>query len=143
MEKRGLTQADVVRRSEMAGYSISQSQLWRIATGERLAGPDACISIAVALRIPREEVFRARGWLRGEPEDLINPDAAPQVKHAINRLQGLPQGSQERAATAIDALLDAMEAEIRRNDPELAARVDRKLSNEQQEAEDANNGLHG
>lgn len=141
LNRRGWNHSDLVRRSEETGYAISQSQFWRIMNEERQAGPDACISIAVALGISREEVFRARGWLLREADQIVRPEAGPEVRQAVSRLQDLPQGSQERAAFALDALLDAMEAEIRRNDPELAARIDNKLSDEQQVGQAANNGL--
>lgn len=53
---RDWTQADLARRSR-----VSQTHLSRIVNGSRKPGPEALVSIARALRIQPEEVFRQAG----------------------------------------------------------------------------------
>lgn len=65
LNKRDWTYTELARRSGVAPAQIS-----RIANGSRGAGPDLCIAMAKGLDLPREEVFRARGWLLYESEDL-------------------------------------------------------------------------
>ena len=64
MNKRNLTQADLVRLSGLTSAAIS-----RIMTGSRGAGPEACLAIARALDLPEEEVFRRAGLLSAKNED--------------------------------------------------------------------------
>ena len=67
MNKRNLTQADLVRLSGLTSAAIS-----RIMTGSRGAGPEACLAIARALDLPEEEVFRHAGLLSPKTEDAPN-----------------------------------------------------------------------
>lgn len=64
LDNRGWTQADLANRTKVAAGSIS-----RIMTGARNPGPDFCKSVAKALDIPQETVFRAAGLLDPLPED--------------------------------------------------------------------------
>ncbi len=105
MTERGLSQAEVSKRSKMAGHYIDQSTLSRIITGERNAGPEACIAIAAGLNLPREEVFRARGWLLNEPEVVIEPEMAPRTVGLARRVSSFPPAIREQ-------LLDALEAVV-------------------------------
>lgn len=75
LNKRGWSQRELVRRSDEYGNKISKTQLTNILLGKRNAGPDSCIAIAQTLELPRETVFRARGWLSKEPEDIFLPKA--------------------------------------------------------------------
>lgn len=77
LDKRGWSQNELVRRSQEFENRISQTQLSNILLGKRHAGPDSCIAIAQTLGLPRETVFRARGWLLREPEDVFPPGAEP------------------------------------------------------------------
>lgn len=56
LKTRDWTQADLARRSR-----VSQTHLSRIMNDMRKPGPDALVSIARALRIPPEDVFRQAG----------------------------------------------------------------------------------
>lgn len=58
MKQRQINNAELARRSE-----VTTGQISRVVTGSRGAGPELCIAIATGLNLPREEVFRARGWL--------------------------------------------------------------------------------
>jgi transcriptional regulator with XRE-family HTH domain len=109
MERRGWDQSELSRRSEAAGYFISHSQLSRILAGDRQAGPDACIAIAHALRIPREEVFRARGWLLREPNMVIPADTDPHALQIAEMLSDLPEDVRKEAIAALRATVEAMQ----------------------------------
>lgn len=105
MDERGLDQSELSRRAKQAGYPVAATHLSRILNTERQAGPDACIAIAYALGISREEVFRARGWLLREPEQMFPPGADPKLValgRAVSQLPGRIRAS----------VLDAWEASL-------------------------------
>lgn len=105
MDRLGLDQSELARRSVQSGYPIAANSVSRILSTERQAGPDACISIAYALGIPREEVFRARGWLLRAPEEIFPPGAAPKLVALGRAVSQLPNRIQ-------DSVLDAWEASL-------------------------------
>ena len=105
LKQRDMDQTELSRRAEMMGYPIARNSVSRILSGERDAGPDACIAIAYGLGVSREEVFRARGWLLKEPEVLIQPDADPRLVKIVRGLTSLEGVLYERAITGVDALV--------------------------------------
>lgn len=107
LHTRGWGQSDLVRQARMAGHSLSSGQLSHILGKTRQAGPETCIAIAEALHLPREEVFRARGWLLTEPNQVVSPGAPPEVAELMRRLETLPLDKERQIATAFNALLDA------------------------------------
>lgn len=106
--ERNWDQSELARRATMAGYRISSTQISRIVSGDRKAGPDACISIAHALGIPREEVFRARGWLIKPSNIPQEPILAPAMAEVVREIKSLPQRAQELAAYPLKAQLDTL-----------------------------------
>lgn len=106
--KRGWDQSEVAKRAQMTGYYISKTQVSRIINGDRQAGPDACIAIAHALGLSREEVFKARGWLLTASEDPVQPNMTPQVAEVIRQLLRLPQDTQELVVYPLKAQLDTI-----------------------------------
>lgn len=98
LQKRGITQGELARRAGKSGYKISRSQITYILKGSSQAGPDACIAIAHGLDLPREEVFRARGWLLREPQEVIPPSATPSAAKLIRTLTNLDNQSQAMIA---------------------------------------------
>jgi transcriptional regulator with XRE-family HTH domain len=64
LDRRSMSQADLARLSGLTTAGIS-----RIMTGQRKAGPEACASIARALDLPPETVFRAAGLLPPKKEE--------------------------------------------------------------------------
>jgi hypothetical protein len=105
LHKLGWSQTDLVNSSTLAGYPISQAQLSRIITGARQAGPDACIAIAHALELSREEVFRARGWLFRE---LLEPMAIdPRAERLIRTLSEMPFESREITLDVIESVVES------------------------------------
>lgn len=64
MEARGWSQAELARRA-----NTSRSAINGLLSGWRGPGPDLARSIAHALKLPDETVFRAAGLLPPKPED--------------------------------------------------------------------------
>mgnify|MGYP000704688879 CR=1 FL=1 len=108
LTKREWDQYEILRRAKMSGYRISHAQVSRIINGTRKAGPDACIVIAHALGVPREDVFRARGWLQEPSDPQQSTVLSPPIVEVINLLKGLPQGTQELVAPSLKAHLDTV-----------------------------------
>lgn len=106
LDERGWLQSDLARHATMAGYKLSSGQLSYILSGERGAGPEACIAIAYALGISRDEVFRARGWLLREAEPVVPPSTAPEVANVARRLQALPANERAQVAQVIEGILN-------------------------------------
>lgn len=78
LEKRDWSQADLARRS-----GVSTAQIARILSGERGIGAASLQSIAKALKIPSETIYRAAGLLPpvSEEEALIQ-----EIMHDFNEL---------------------------------------------------------
>lgn len=83
MEKRGLDQAELARRAELTSGTVSN-----VLNGNRQAGPDFCIAIARALGLPREEVFRARGWLLSSGTSASDDPALLELVTELDELPG-------------------------------------------------------
>ena len=65
LQKRGWRQADLAHQSGLAEATLS-----RILSGDRTAGPDACVALARAVDVPPERVFRLAGLLPPAPPEL-------------------------------------------------------------------------
>lgn len=105
LQQRDMDQTDLARRAEMAGHPIARNSVSRILSGNRDAGPDACIAIAYGLGVSREAVFRARGWLLTEPEMVVLPDTDPRLVKIVRGLTSLEGVLYERAIAGVDALV--------------------------------------
>lgn len=80
------------RPSELAkAAGLYQSTLWKVLNRERAAGADVCTSLARALRLPPEIVFRQAGLLPPLPEE---PDAQ-QVTKCLDYYKRLPSRVRE------------------------------------------------
>ena len=101
--KRQWDQKDLLSR--MKDHQISQGQLSRIIKGTRQAGPEACIAIAHALEISREEVFIVRGWLLREFE---SPSLDPRALELAKEVSSLPVKTRELALEIIEPVLGSM-----------------------------------
>lgn len=71
LDQRGWLQAELVNRAKQKGLRLTSAQVSRVLNREQKAGIKTCLAIAEALDIPREEVFRARGWLLPLPENQV------------------------------------------------------------------------
>lgn len=106
LHKRGWSQSDLVKHSQIVGYPISQAQLSRIITGIRQAGPEACIAIAHALGVSRQEVFRARGWLFRELRE--GPEIDPRAERLAREVSALPFESREMVLDVMEPVLSSI-----------------------------------
>lgn len=108
LKVRGWSQSDLVRSVRQQEHKIAASQLSFLLNETRLPTPKTCIAIAAGLGIPREEVFRARGWLEYKTDDLTPPAAKPHVAKLINDLTSLEDDTQEKVVEVLQVNLDTM-----------------------------------
>lgn len=71
LQVRGWDQAELSRRG-----GLSRSQISKMLSGERLAGPNTCRALARAFHIPVEEVLRRSGNL---PKSQRGPEGADEL----------------------------------------------------------------
>ena len=90
MNKRGFSQAELARRS-----NVSQSAISLVLSGQRKPGEDLCRAIAHTLGYPPETVFRAAGILPPAK------DRTPEIDAVIEAMNDLPLSWQ--AMIAADA----------------------------------------
>jgi transcriptional regulator with XRE-family HTH domain len=100
LNKRLWTHAELARRCY-----VQTTQISRVIARKRKAGPDLCIAIAKGLNLPREEIFRARGWLLREPEKVFEPNVDPRAEELAKQVSTLPFESQEMTLDAMEAML--------------------------------------
>ncbi len=112
LNKREWSQSDLRKRMQEAGYNISQGQLSHIYNGTREASPDVCIGIAYAFRISREEMFRMRGWLLHEPEQIFTPGADPRLMKLSERMNAWPPLLRETYLEAMTIQADAIDMAV-------------------------------
>ena len=105
LDKRGWNQRDLVRHVRQAGYELSPGQLSRIINRTREANPEACIGIAHALGISREEVFRARGWLF--TEEFSSTKIDPRAERLAKKVSLLAFENREITLDAMEAMLES------------------------------------
>ena len=105
LSERNWSQLDLLNR--MGDYQISQAQLSRILSGVREASAEVCIGIAHALEIPREEVFRIRGWLLYDIEST-KLDLTPDVVRFAMEVDRLPTIDRELALKAAWAVVHVL-----------------------------------
>ena len=103
LDKRGWSHSESSRRT-----GIPRSHISRLLNGTRNAGPDPCIAIAKAFNLPREEVFRARGWLLSEPENPFDSQIDPRVEKLAKKVNELPFESREMALNTMESVLDTV-----------------------------------
>ncbi len=76
LRNRDWSQSDLSRRS-----GVSTAQITRVLSGERGIGEATCKSLARALHLPPEEVFRKAGLLPPKP---VADEIMEQAEHIIN-----------------------------------------------------------
>lgn len=108
LKRNGLSRGELTQNAHKHGYKISRGQITHILNGTRQAGPEACIAIAAGLGVSREEVFRARGWLLQEPEQVIPPQATPDVAKLIRDLTSLDDDTQKRVTQNLQYNLETI-----------------------------------
>lgn len=101
---RGWDQAELSKRSRLDSGLIS-----RLVTGERHASVNVCIALASALRLSREEVFTARGWLKQLPEGDLPVDTDPLLLELVRRVQAWSPDMLEIVVPLLIAVVDGVE----------------------------------
>lgn len=102
VNKRQWSYAELARRS-----NVKTTQISRVVKGTQGAGPDLCISIAKGLELPREEVFRARGWLLNKPHDPYGPQIDPRAEQLAQKVSQLPLKSREITLNLIENVIES------------------------------------
>ena len=100
MRKQGITQADLARLSGVTTGAISL-----ILSGSRSVGTEAATSIAKALRLPPEIVFRAAGLLPPKPKDQAD------TEDLVYKFRLLDEARKAQLLDFIDYLLMKMETQ--------------------------------
>lgn len=95
LEERGISQSELARRAGLSRAAISD-----IVSGRRGIGKNAATSIARALKLPPEEVFRAAGILPPNPKD------DPWVKDMMHKLDQLHPAQRKVAEWLIKKLAE-------------------------------------
>jgi transcriptional regulator with XRE-family HTH domain len=108
LDTRGWDQAALAERSRLTNGAISH-----VLNGSRQAGVDFCIAIARAFGIPREEVFKVRGWLSDQPRPIVPPDADPRLVEMAEAVRKLPFEERERILDVWEATLKAVGVKYR------------------------------
>ncbi len=106
LDKRGWNHTELARRSK-----VSPGQISHVANGSRGAGPDLCIAIAKGLDLPREEVFRARGWLLYNSE-YLDFKLKPETALIAREIDQLPPTLRRVVLKTTNATVNALREEI-------------------------------
>lgn len=101
LRKRKWSYGELARRS-----GVQTTQISRVVNRVQGAGPDLCIAIAKGLNLPREEVFRARGWLLHTPEEVFLPQIDPRTLKLAKMLSQMPFNSRELTLDAIESMVE-------------------------------------
>ena len=107
IDTRGWGQAELARRS-----GVTPGQISRLLNGTRKAGPELCISIAKGLGLPREEVFRMRGWLLNESEKEAKVKLSPESTELAVKIDKLPSPLRNFTLQAANAIADTMSKNV-------------------------------
>lgn len=109
LEQRGWSQADLIKTARSRGYMITSAHLSRILNREQGPGVEVAIAIAHGLQLPREEVFRAIGWLRSESEGVsTGEDIDPRIEHLSKTIHSLPVEIRNEVLNSVLAMLNSI-----------------------------------
>lgn len=97
-------QAELASRSKLDPGLIS-----RLINGERTATVEVCIRLAATLRLPRAEVFVARGWLTKASEADFPTDIDPRLVRMVERLDQWTPAQLDIVFPLLVAAIDAVE----------------------------------
>ena len=105
LNSRGWSQMDLVNSARAQGYKLTSSQISRILNREQEGGIGAVTAIAHGLGLPRELVFRERGWLlnNAPTPSALDPEAA----HIAEKLSQLPIEARQAASKAVLGVIDS------------------------------------
>lgn len=104
LEERGWSQAELARRAGLGNATLS-----RFITETHNPGPDACLAIARALKVPPVEVFRLAGILPAIDESRLR-----EFEEVSEMLASLPDSIRTQTMRAIRAIArDAYETALK------------------------------
>ena len=103
LENKGWSQADLARAAKVSRSAISE-----IISGQRQIGKRTATSLAEALKLPPEQVFRAAGILPPENDD-------PWVEEMAHKFSQLSPGLRGVAERLINSMVEQEEAERKKN----------------------------
>lgn len=103
LEHKKWSQADLARASHLSSGTISD-----VISGRRRVGKDMATSIANALKLPPEQVFRAAGILPPETDDPWAEEMAHKLSQLSPGLRAVDEGIslRELVLNAIQAYID-------------------------------------
>lgn len=104
LEKKGWSQSDLARAAHISTGTISD-----VVSGRRRVGKDMATSIAGALKLPPEQVFRAAGILPPELDD-------PWVEEMSHKLTRLSPGLRAVAERFINSMVEGEESEQKKKE---------------------------
>lgn len=90
-----LIEQDMTQSELAVRIGVQPPQVSRLISGEREATPETLIKIADALRMSRQQVFRAAGLL---PPD---PDANKMIEKILHEVQDMPEIDQQEVLAFI------------------------------------------
>lgn len=98
LSERGWDQAELAQRS-----GISTTQISRLMNKARSPGPEACLGIARAFRVPAEDVFRRAGLL---PQLVAGNEQSQAIRDLGEMLRYLPPEDVEVIVALVRALYE-------------------------------------
>ena len=90
LESRNWSQAELARRAGLSRTAIND-----VISGNANAGYTLCLSIANALELPPESIFRKAGLLPP------NPDVDEEIEQILHEVEKLPKSDQEEVLAFI------------------------------------------
>lgn len=109
LNMRDWSQRELVRRVRAKGHKLTSSQLSRLITTGQGGTVEVIIAISDGLGLPREEVFRIKGWLLNEPRKVFEPGTDPRLLSLSERLKDWPPNLQDAILDLISAQADAID----------------------------------
>lgn len=123
LDERDWTQADLIESARVRGYRIDPAQISRMLSREQEAGVYTVIAIAHGFELPREVVFKQRGWLLPNAEEAIaeivqginEADLDPRLVRFVEEIMSLSPSARNPVLTAATAILDAIKVVVEEN----------------------------
>ena len=112
LDKRGWSRSELIRQIRKNGHKLTGSQLSRIMNREQEGTVEVIIGIASGLSLPREEVFRARGWLLSESIKEAQLKLSPEVVEVAEEIERLPLAQRHTALRMAKSMTEALREQI-------------------------------
>lgn len=112
LNQRSWSRRELVRQVRTNGHKLTSSQLSRIMNREQDGTVEVIIGIASGLSLPREEVFRARGWLLSESTKEAQLKLSPEVIEVAEEIERLPLAQRHTALRMAKSMTEALREQI-------------------------------